>query len=212
MCRRLQGLSRRLSSKESTCQCRGHGFDLWVRKSPWRRKWQPAPVFLPRKSHGWRSLVGYSPWGCKESDTTWWLNNNITEDCPESHLSNRSTHSGLFCEWEINSYRVKLRIYRLCLLQKHPAMFEAKYLRFYHGGMRQDICHPLDISLKDIPAESGGNLTPYTGPTPGPGPLSHSQIKRNNLKATTWLWRPPPHPPHQNIVNGKRLIAKAEVS
>ena len=39
-----------------------------VGKIPWRRKWQPTPVFLPGKSHGW-SLVGYSPWGSKESDT-----------------------------------------------------------------------------------------------------------------------------------------------
>ena len=37
---------------------------------PWRRKWQPTPVFLPGESHGWRSLVGYSPQGRKESDTT----------------------------------------------------------------------------------------------------------------------------------------------
>ena len=36
----------------------------------WRRKWQSTPVLLPGKSHGQRSLVGYSPWGCKESDTT----------------------------------------------------------------------------------------------------------------------------------------------
>ena len=36
----------------------------------WRRKWQPTPVLLPGKSHGWRSLVGYSPWGRKESDMT----------------------------------------------------------------------------------------------------------------------------------------------
>ena len=48
----------------------GHGFSPWVRKIPWRRAWQPTPVFLPRESHGQRSLVGYSPWGCKESDTT----------------------------------------------------------------------------------------------------------------------------------------------
>ena len=41
-----------------------------VRKTPWRRKWQPASVFLPGKSHGQRSLVGYSLWGHKESDTT----------------------------------------------------------------------------------------------------------------------------------------------
>ena len=41
--------------------------------SHWRRKWQPTPVFLPGKPHGWRSLVGYCPWSHKESDTTEWL-------------------------------------------------------------------------------------------------------------------------------------------
>ena len=46
------------------------GFDPWVGKIPWRRKWQPSTVLLPGKSHGERSLVGYSPWGRKESDTT----------------------------------------------------------------------------------------------------------------------------------------------
>ena len=40
-------------------------FDLWIAKIPWRRKWQPTPVFLPGKSHGQRSLVGYSPRGHK---------------------------------------------------------------------------------------------------------------------------------------------------
>ena len=38
-------------------------FSLWVSKIPWRRKWQPSPVFLPGESHGERSLEGYSPWG-----------------------------------------------------------------------------------------------------------------------------------------------------
>ena len=45
-------------------------FDPWVGKIPRRRKWQPAPVFLPEKSHEQRSLEGCSPWGHKESDTT----------------------------------------------------------------------------------------------------------------------------------------------
>ena len=40
------------------------------REDHWRRKWQPTPVFLPGKSHGRKSLIGYSPWGCKESDMT----------------------------------------------------------------------------------------------------------------------------------------------
>ena len=43
-------------------------FDPWVGKIPWRRKWQPTPVFLLGKFHGQRSLAGYSPWGCKELD------------------------------------------------------------------------------------------------------------------------------------------------
>ena len=47
-----------------------HGFDPWVGKIPWRRAWQPAPVFLPGESHGQRSLAGYSSWGLKETDTT----------------------------------------------------------------------------------------------------------------------------------------------
>ena len=42
----------------------------WVGKIPWGRKWQPPPVSLPGRSHGQRSLVGYSPSGCKESDVT----------------------------------------------------------------------------------------------------------------------------------------------
>ena len=51
-------------------QCRRPRFNPWVGKTPWRRKWQSSPVLLPGKSHGWRSLVGYSTWGCKESDKT----------------------------------------------------------------------------------------------------------------------------------------------
>ena len=42
----------------------------WSGKIPWRRKWQPTPVFVPEKSHGQRSLVSYSSWGRKESNTT----------------------------------------------------------------------------------------------------------------------------------------------
>ena len=51
-------------------QCRRWGFRPWVWKIPWRRAWQPTPVFLPGESNGQRRLAGCSPWGCKESDTT----------------------------------------------------------------------------------------------------------------------------------------------
>ena len=52
-------------------------FDPWIGKIPWKRKWQPTPVFLPGKSHGQRSLAGYSPWGRKESDMTEKLNTTL---------------------------------------------------------------------------------------------------------------------------------------
>ena len=51
------------------CQCRRGRFDLWTRKIPWSRKWQPTPVFLPGVFHRQRSLEGCSPWGRKELDT-----------------------------------------------------------------------------------------------------------------------------------------------
>ena len=47
--------------------------DSWVKKIPWRKKWLPPPIFLPGEFHGQRSLAGYSPWGCKESDRSEWL-------------------------------------------------------------------------------------------------------------------------------------------
>ena len=46
-------------------KCGIHEFTPWVGKILWRRKWQTTPVFLPGKSHGQRSLMGYSPWDCK---------------------------------------------------------------------------------------------------------------------------------------------------
>ena len=61
------------SGKEPACQhrrCKRHESNPWVRKIPWRRKWQPTLVFLPGESHGQRSIAGYSPWDHRESDTT----------------------------------------------------------------------------------------------------------------------------------------------
>ena len=66
-------LSHGISGKEPACQWRRHkrrGFNPWVRKIPWRRKWQPTPIFLPGESHGQRSLAGCSWKACKESSTT----------------------------------------------------------------------------------------------------------------------------------------------
>ena len=47
----------------------------------WRRQWHPTPVLLPGKSHGWRTLVGFSPWGLEESDTTERLHFHFSLSC-----------------------------------------------------------------------------------------------------------------------------------
>ena len=103
-----------LGSKESACQCRRCGIDPWVEKIPWRRKWQPTSVFLPGKSHGQRSLVGYSPWGLKrvrhdsvtkQQSLGWlsgaWLASGKSEVCLWQHdksvrvYDNKKTYVGL---------------------------------------------------------------------------------------------------------------------
>ena len=61
----MSGLTCGSDGKESACYA-----DSWVGQNPWRRRQQSTLVFLPRKSHGQRSLVGYSSWGQEESDTT----------------------------------------------------------------------------------------------------------------------------------------------
>ena len=65
------------SGRESDCQwkrCKRCAFNTWVRKIPWRRKWQPTPIFLPGKFQELRSLAAYSSWGDKELDMTEQLN------------------------------------------------------------------------------------------------------------------------------------------
>ena len=62
----LGGFPGGTSGKESICQWRRHGFNSWVGKIPWRRAWQPTPVFLSGESQGKRSLMGSSPQGHKE--------------------------------------------------------------------------------------------------------------------------------------------------
>ena len=64
-------------------QCRRPELNPWVWKIPWRREWQPTLVFLPGKSHGQRSLAGYSPWGRKKSDTTEKLTHLLSTECDQ---------------------------------------------------------------------------------------------------------------------------------
>ena len=90
------------SGKEPTCQCRRHkrqGFTLWVGKIPWRRAWQPTPVFLPGESHGQRSLAGCSPQSHIQSDRT-----------------EATYHARMQCsfKWELQSLNRNTHKTRLC--------------------------------------------------------------------------------------------------
>ena len=85
--------------KESTCNAgdTNDGFDPWVGRSPGEGNGQPTPVFLPGKFHGHRSLAGYSPWGCKESD--------MTEHTRTRAHTHTHTHTSL----------LSFSVYRFCL-------------------------------------------------------------------------------------------------
>ena len=129
------------NGKEPTFQRRRHercSFDPWVWKIPWRRAGQPTPVFLPGESHGQRSLVGYSPWGGKESDTAERLN---TQHTSTDHISKRKLSSALASKileitWVKKGEGPQYLVYRhslntwiinfspkLCLISPRPEMF-----------------------------------------------------------------------------------------
>ena len=78
--KRVGGLPTYLNGKESVCHCGRCRFHPWVRKIPWRRKWQPTPGFLSGEFHGQRSLVGYSPW--RHRDRHHWVTNTFTHFSP----------------------------------------------------------------------------------------------------------------------------------
>ena len=95
------------------------GFNPWVGKIPRRRKWQPTPVFLPGKSHGRRSLVGYSPRGRKESDTTERLH-SLTQT--------------LSLEW-INIRYIYMCMYIYMYICVHTHIYTHKYTLFWDMGV-----------------------------------------------------------------------------
>ena len=105
--RNTKGLPRWHSCKESACSCRGCsrcGFNIWVRKIPWSRKWPRTPVsffpstsvFLPGKFHRQRSLAGYSLWRHKESDATEHTRLPLPEVARKPREARRETQNRFF--------------------------------------------------------------------------------------------------------------------
>ena len=105
------------SGKEYTCQYRRRkrlGFNPWVRKIPWRRAWQPTPVFLPRESHGQKSLAGHSPWGRKESHN--W-----------SDLTN-GTFFNMQGRWSGKTHKIVCSVPQACLTLQPHGLWPARLL------------------------------------------------------------------------------------
>ena len=96
-----------LSGKESACQGRRHrrcGLDFWVRKIPWRRKWQPTPVFLPEKSHGQRSLVATVHGVVKDrTRLSDWV-------CPRILFDSRNNSMWWFCQLRFNDKDIETEV------------------------------------------------------------------------------------------------------
>ena len=142
----MLGCPRWLSSKEFTCQCRScrrHGFDPWIEKIPWRMKWQSTPVLLPRKSHGQRSLMGYSScknWLMTKSQT--WLIMHAQADRKKNHIS---TYLGFFC-WSIldlwNSFQTYSKVIQLyiCIYYIHHTYFRLFSIVDYYKILNIILC------------------------------------------------------------------------
>ena len=117
------GLNRWLGDKESLRR----GFDFWVRKTPWRKKWQPTAVFLPRKSRGQTSLVGYSPQGPKNWTA---LSDWITTNCGK-FIKRWAYQTTLPASWEI-CMQVKKQQLELNMEQQIGCIWGKEYAKFVY--------------------------------------------------------------------------------
>ena len=125
----LQRQNSFLNNPNFASSCGIPGFDPWVGKILWRWKWHPTPVLLPGKFHWWRSLVGYSPWGHKETDMTEQLHLRILWHCFSLGLEWKLTFSGPVATAEFSKFA---GILSAILSQHHLLGFEIAQLEFHH--------------------------------------------------------------------------------
>ena len=124
------------------------GFNPWVGKIPWRREWQPTSVFLPGESHGQRRLVGYSPWGHKES----WLSDKHFHFHSQLVASTRIVHWHLKVNQHVPDYRVLERAKYVDLESKDQDLNPAL---FFHNWITWS--KPLNLSEPQFPPPQKGH-------------------------------------------------------
>ena len=100
-------------------------------KIPWRRKWQPTPIYLPGKFHAQKSLVGYSPWGCTELDTNERLNNN--------NSNNGKNLLGCFHSLKVHQ--------TLLLLYSSSSWNQMRHILFYIIGVASSCFCPIEVMI-----------------------------------------------------------------
>ena len=137
--------------KESACQyrkCRRHGFDPWVRKISWRRKWLLILVFLSGKAQEQRNLVGYSPWGLKESDTIEQLRESVLSQNTHTHIHTHTHKISLLYTSLIGPFIPCTHWIPLCLMT-HSQVLKFKTWTFQGPSFRlppspsPPLSHPL---------------------------------------------------------------------
>ena len=150
------------SGKESACWCRRHrrhGLDPWIRKIPYRKKWQPTPVVLPENFHGLRSLVGYSP--CKESNMTeytlYMLHGSAFHDSQKKH----SSWFGSAAPFSLAFRKKPMKSDTKRLWRRIRAAFSFFFFFFF---ICSEFCHTLEWNSHGFPCV----------PHPDPPPTSHS--------------------------------------
>ena len=123
------GLPRWLSGKESACQCRRCGFEPWVRKIPWRRKWQPMPVFLPGKFQGQRHVVGYrvAYWSLRISMTAFLLWRKAVERLGRILIANTQNNDNTTPRFLKNHSEIWLRYEKLDIINVYNLSLETVY-------------------------------------------------------------------------------------
>ena len=112
------------AGKEPSCQhrwCKKRKFNPWVGKIPWRKKWQPTPIFLPWRFHEERSLADYSPWGCKKSNLT---------DCSQTYVNSTG-----------NSAQYSAMIYMRKESKKKVDICVYIHIYMIHFGVQQKLTH-----------------------------------------------------------------------
>ena len=122
-----------LKKKKIPLASRRYGFDPWVRKIPWRRKWEPIPVFLPGKSRGQRSLVGHSPWSCKRVGHDLGTKQQ-QQNLNTWHLRQRNWRKSAIKATSLGKFLLP----EFCVMSSHSFQTQLYYFQLYIPGIMVD--------------------------------------------------------------------------